>query len=60
MSVAVKLAEGFEDKHGFFETFNNINVLQEARDNKELNRDFNVQFKDGKLNFNMSMKVPTD
>jgi hypothetical protein len=60
MSVTVKLAEGFEDKHGFFEAFNNCSVWKAARDKNEPIPNFNVQFNDGKLNFTMSMKVPTD
>ena len=60
MNVSVKLAEGFEDKHGFFEAINNCQIWKVAREDGVPVPNFNLKFADGKLNFTMSMNLPKD
>lgn len=57
MSASIKTAEGFEDKHGFFETFTEL-FWKIAKDKPEMFQNFNLKHADGKITFTISVNVP--
>lgn len=59
MSASIKTAEGFEDKHGFFEAFTQL-FWKVAKEKDELFQNFNLKHADGKITFTISVNVPKD
>jgi hypothetical protein len=59
VSASIKTAEGFEDKHGFFEAFTQL-FWKVAKENKALFQNFNLKHADGKITFTISVNMSKD
>jgi hypothetical protein len=60
LSATIKTAEGFEDKHGFFEALSKWSGWAVGREEGAPIPNFNLKHADGKLTLTMSMALPKE